>query len=167
MKLNEEAPEQHLAIIVLGGVFLAINLIAAYKASNKEAANNPNSPQQLVTQVVDEDGRISQIATLHQNPNLSWSELIFCRGLKRSTWCSRKDLHPDTVEAEQEGVAVANGPRRQDHVVAYHGPMERHSFFSSRVSIPEQEVSRRYLEVESMKGPDGQELPAPGQPGAE
>lgn len=152
MKLNEDAPEQQLAILAVGGFLLVFNIILYFKDSGKEQkAHDPNSPvavNQPVTQVVDETtGTVMQLQTQHQNPSLSWTQMFFCRGLKRASWCSYRELHPDTLEADEVGVAVSNSAPEKNHVVAYRGPMVRNSIFSSRVSIPQEDISERYKDI--------------------
>ncbi len=153
MELNEDNPGQHLAIVVVGGALIVFHLIMAFKDARRgDTTTNPQGTVQPLTQVVDEStGQIVETATQHRNPTLSWSELIFCRGLKRSSWCSYRELHPDTVEADANDVQVADGNPAKDHVVAYRGPMVRDSIFSGRVSLPEQDLSPKYLDLESKR----------------
>lgn len=151
MKLNDDAPEQQLAILALGGFLLVFNLIMYVKDASKgspESVANSGGPEAMVTQVVDEStGQITETPTLHINPHLSWTQKLFCRGFKRSSWCSDRELHPDALEAAANGVELDSSSNRRDHVVAYRGPMKREGIFSSRVSIPDQDPAAAYRSV--------------------
>ena len=155
MKLGDEAPEQQLAILAIGGFLLVFNVIMYFKDSNKgpdTGALATSGPEAMVTETIDETtGAVTRTATLHQNPSVSWMTKIFCTGFKRSSWCSDRELHPDVLEADANGVDVGGIPKPRDHVIAYRGPMQREGMFSGRVSIPEQDVSDKYWDLEGSK----------------
>lgn len=156
MNLGDEAPEQKLAILAIGGFLLVFNVIMYFKDSSKGSTSTApvagSGPEAMVTQVVDENtGAIHETATLHQNPSVGWMTRVFCTGFKRSSWCSDRELHPDVLEADANGVDVSNMPRPRDHVIAYRGPMQREGMFSGRVSIPDQDASDKYWDLESSR----------------
>ncbi|MFN8391901.1 MAG: hypothetical protein U0136_16550 [Bdellovibrionota bacterium] len=137
MKLNDANPTQHLAIIILGGLFIFLNIVESWKYSKSHPGKDSSSQTQIVTTMVDETGTVVQKPTKYQNPKLSWYEAIFCRGLQRSSNCSYKLLHPFAEEGESLGVAIPNGEPKNEKVLYYRGSINKNTAFSSNIESPE------------------------------
>lgn len=124
MKLNDQAPEQHLAILVLAGIFVFLSLVEQFKAPSEETIDVRRSSDFAQT------GR-----TLYDNPELAWYERYLCRGYQRSSFCSYRLLHPFKDVFEQNGIHVKEGPPAHDNVVDYRGPLPANRAFRSKLLL--------------------------------
>lgn len=137
MKLSEEAPTQHLAIVVVALLFIFLNSLDAFKASQRNAVEN--GPLQNFTEHLDEmTGEVRAQKTIWQNPKLGFVERFLCRGNQRSSFCSYKMLVPN--EEEYADLNIPDRAPKKDHVVNYHGSMGKNTVFSSRLEAPQTEV---------------------------
>jgi hypothetical protein len=137
MKLNDANPTQHLAIVILAGVFIFLNVVEGWKASSKKAAKEAGQEQIVTTMVDSATGAQITRPTRFHNPQLSWYETIFCKGLQRSSNCSFRLLHPFAVESEELGLDVPDGEPKQDHVVYYRGSINKNMALSDSIESPE------------------------------
>lgn len=133
-KLNESAPQQHMAIVVLAGLFIFINTLEAFKAKSRHD-EKVNGPTQKFSDSFDPmSGQLVARETKFQNPKLTWYEWIFCRGFQRSSSCSYRLLHPFGNEDESLGASLPDERPKTEHVVYSRGNVERG--FSRTVTAP-------------------------------
>ena len=121
MKLNDANPQQHLAIICLAGVFLFLNMMPLFKSKGDDKAEGPQ--QKYANSFDPMSGQLVARETKFQNPKIGWWESLFCRGYKRSSFCSFKLLHPFGEESEELGVDLPEGEPEKDHVVYFRGSL--------------------------------------------
>ena len=121
LKLSDDAPEQHVAILAVGGVMILISLISMFGGSSKG-------------NVVEQQKRayLESGETLHKNPQMKWYEKYLCRGYQRSLFCSSRFLHP---LVEEYGLQVRDQPPKQEGVIRYRGPVPHGSLFSDKIVL--------------------------------
>ncbi len=136
MKLNDASPQQHLAILVLAGVFIFINTIDMFKGKARQEEKT-NGPAPRFAETLDDTGEVISRQTKFQNPKLSWYERIFCRGYQRSGSCSFRFLHPFATESEAIAQGIPEGAPKNDHVVNYRGDLGKNTAFSRNIEAPE------------------------------
>lgn len=110
LKLNSDAPGQHIAILVLAGVAIFLSVV--------ESIKSPSSPEEVVRAPKGSYAETGE--TLYTNPQMSWWEKLMCRGYQRSTNCSYRLLHPII---EQRGLDITVPPPKHDNVIKYRGPL--------------------------------------------
>ena len=106
-KLSEKFTGQHIALFVVAGSVILLNLIDSMKS--------PKSGEE--TQVVSFNG------SKYRNPSLSWYQKIFCRGYQTSVNCGFPFMHPMRDEMESEGKRIREGAA-PDGVVVYRGRLK-------------------------------------------
>lgn len=137
LKLSEENPTQHLAILVIGGIFTFLNLLDAF-SSSPPASSDSHSVMPNYTYSVDEaSGEVQASATKWSNPQMSWLERYLCRGYQRASWCSFRLLHPMSTDFESVGMEIEEAPPSSDHVIRYRGKLEKNTAFTDRLAIPD------------------------------
>lgn len=103
-KLSEKFSGQHIALFVVAGSVIMLNLIDSFKA--------PKSGE--------EKQMVSSTGSKYNNPTMSWYQRIFCRGYKTSLICGSPFLHPMREEMESEGKRIKEGAA-PDGVIVYRG----------------------------------------------
>ena len=111
-KLNEDAPTQHVAILVIAAVAIFMSTLD----SIKNALHDDTSPQPM-KQEVNESGTLMRF----KNPEMTWYEKIFCRGYQRSDFCTYRLIHPFASIADESDVKVKEGPAEKTGVIGYRG----------------------------------------------
>ncbi len=124
MKLNDTAPEQHMAILVITGVIIFLSVVDYFKSAP-----------------ADEEGRKIRSGTyaqtgetLYDNPHLTWYERYLCRGYQRSSFCSYRMLHPFKDVFDAHGIKVKESPPKKN-VVLYRGPLPKNRAFRSKMLL--------------------------------
>jgi hypothetical protein len=136
MKLNTEAPEQHMLILVLAGVFMFLSLISSLKS--KTVDRGISDPSQAMP-----------AGPLYRNPQMTWYERAFCRGFQRSSFCSYRFLHPMTPKIEEMGIVMEEAPAVNPGAVDFKGSLPSNRAFNNRMSITERNyASPRILEAD-------------------
>ena len=107
-KLNQDAPGQHKALLVVAGVMIFLSLI--------DSVRGPSEPGQKKVEV-------SPTGSKYRNPKISLIEKIFCRGYQRSLNCGFSFYHPMRREMEAKGKKIREG-KAPDGVVAYRGHLK-------------------------------------------
>lgn len=124
MKLNEQAPEQHMAILVVAGIFVFLSLVEQFKSSPAQDELGKNIRK----------GPYAQTGqTLYNNPELSWYEKYLCRGYQRSSFCSDRLQHPFNELFKANGITVKAEP--SEKVVDYRGPLPSNKAISSKILL--------------------------------
>jgi len=100
LKLSDDAPEQHVAILAVGGVMILISLISMFGGSSKRQCRRAAENVHIL-----ESGE-----TLHKNPQMKWYEKIPLPGYQRSLFCSSRFLHP---LVEEYGLRCATSRRNR------------------------------------------------------
>lgn len=122
MKLNENAPTQHLALIALAGVFIFLSLVDAVKG-----------PSRTLEQ---EEQFLLPGQSRYVNPQMNWHEKIFCRGYQRSFFCSYRLLHPLKEQFEAENRYIREAPPASDNVVVYRGHLKgQQGYFGGKIQL--------------------------------
>src|SRR5262245_40578430 len=97
MKLSEDAPGQHIAIMVVAGVFIFFSVISTLTAPDRTGGIG----EEVVQGTYAETGEVR-----YGNPQMTWYERLFCRGFQRSSACSYRLLHPLKDSLEEQGVNI-------------------------------------------------------------
>ncbi len=124
-KLNTDAPGQHTAILVFGGVLLFLSVLEVIKSPSKSADEGPT-----VRLPYAESGQV-----LYGNPKLTWYEQYFCRGYQRSGVCSYRLLHPFRPVLEEHGVEIRDEPPAKDNVVLYRGSLPVNRAYKDHIRL--------------------------------
>lgn len=124
MKLNDQAPEQHMAILVIAGIFVFLSVVDHIKASPTDEEG-----KKVRTGTYAETGE-----TMYDNPQLSWYERYLCRGYQRSSFCSYRMLHPFKDVFDAHGIKVKESPPEKN-VVDYRGPLPKNRAFQSKILL--------------------------------
>ncbi|MCB0325022.1 MAG: hypothetical protein KDD69_15670 [Bdellovibrionales bacterium] len=127
MKLNEQAPEQHLAILVVAGIFVFLSIVEHFKADSPQAAGAERSGTYAETG-----------ETMYANPQMTWYERYLCRGYQRSSFCSYRLLHPFKDMFEDSGIKVKEAPPSKN-VIDYRGPLPANRAFRSKMLLKSEE----------------------------
>ena len=124
MKLNEQAPEQHMAILAVAGIFIFLSIVEQFKSSPAEEAARVRAK-----------GAYAQTGeTLYANPQMTWYERLLCRGYQRSSFCSYRMLHPFKDVFEEHGIRVKESPPKKN-VIDYRGPLPKNRAFRSKMLL--------------------------------
>ncbi len=137
-KLSEDAPTQHLAILVLGGVFTFLNLLEFWHTPTAEEKAGAAVMPTYTYSVDEETGKVVQKETKWENPQMAWYETFLCRGFKRSAACSFRLLHPFKSDFDAYGVSVDESAPKTDHVVRYRGTIKRNMILSDTIEVPDE-----------------------------
>ena len=113
-KLNEDAPSQHMAILVFAGIMIFFSIVG----SIKNAFRGKEEPQAAPQGTFQETG-----IPRYKNPELSWYEKIFCRGYQRAGFCSYRLLHPFASLLAENNVKLPEEPPEHTGVIDYRGPL--------------------------------------------
>ena len=125
MKLNADAPGQHLAILAIAGVFTALSLIDWAKGPRDNGA-----------EIVEVKGPYALTGeTLYDNPKLSWFERYFCKGYQRSGICSYKLRHPYEAVFSRYGIAVSEQPVKNEGIIRYRGSLPNNRALSDKITV--------------------------------
>lgn len=109
MKLNEDMPAQHLALVAVAGVMIFLSVIDAMKG--------PSDPATKKVENASPDG------SHYRNPRLSLWQKVFCRGYQRSMNCGFSFYHPMRREMEAQGKRIIE-KAAPDGVVVYRGHLK-------------------------------------------
>ncbi len=137
IKLSEENPTQHLAIIVIGGIFAFLNILDAFSSSPPPGSESKTIMPNYTYSVDETSGELQASATKWSNPQMSWLEKYLCRGYQRASWCSFRLLHPMSTDFESVGMEIEEAPPASDHVIRYRGKLEKNRSFTDRLEIPD------------------------------
>ncbi len=113
LKLSEEAPEQHMAVLGIAAVMIIVALVTSLgRSSSKPGVAAPT-----------ESAQPGAIRSKYRNPELSWYERLFCRGYQVSSLlCRPRFLHP---MVEEFGLDIEDGQAKTAGVIRYRGPISR------------------------------------------
>ena len=123
MKLNTDAPEQHMAIIGIAGVFMALSLISSFKSKPVDNGIDTVAQQQVAE------------GPLYSNPNMTWYERAFCRGFQRASFCSYRFLHPMNEVIKEKGFEMEEAPAKNPGAVDYRGSLPVNRAISGRIKL--------------------------------
>lgn len=126
MKLSEDAPTQHMAIMALAGAFIFLSLLQGSSSSTGDKGENEQ--QQAV---YSENGQ----KILYGNPTMSWYQKIFCRGFQRSSSCSYELLHPLKPYLLAEGAEIIEGAPEQKEVILYRGELPKNKALNGHIVL--------------------------------
>ena len=137
LKLSEENPTQHLAILVIGGLFTFLNILDAFSSSDPTTTDAAKAMPNYTYSVDETSGELQASATKWTNPQMSWIERYLCRGYQRASWCSFRLMHPMKSDFESVGLEIEEAPPASDHVIRYRGKLEKNTAFTDRLEIPD------------------------------
>jgi hypothetical protein len=112
LKLNSDAPAQHMALLAVVGVIIFLSIVDAIKGPS--------------VQIEPEEAVIRPGESRYVNPQMNWYERIFCRGYQRSFkyLCSYRLLHPLKSQFEADNKTIREAPPPSDGVVLYRGHLK-------------------------------------------
>lgn len=124
MKLNSDAPEQHMAILVVAGVCMFLSLISSLKS--KPIDNGISDPALAMP-----------AGPLYKNPEMKWYERAFCRGFQRSSFCSYRFLHPMNPVIEEMGIVMEEAPPENSGAIDFSGSLPVNRAINGRIRLTE------------------------------
>lgn len=126
MKLSEEAPTQHIAIMGLAAAFIFLSLLQGSSTPGSEQ----DGPEEQEVNYAENGQEI-----LYGNPKMSWYQKIFCRGFQRSSSCSYELLHPLKPYLQAEGAEIIEGAPEQKTAIRYRGSLPQNKAINGHIVL--------------------------------
>lgn len=123
MKISTDAPEQHIAILVIAGLFMFLSLLSSLKSNPVDNGINEEQQQQMAA------------GPKYANPELTWYERAFCLGFQRSSFCSYRFLHPLNEVIKEKGIIMEEAPAKAPGAIDYRGKLPANRAFSRRMVL--------------------------------
>jgi hypothetical protein len=107
MKLNQDNPGQHKALLIVAGCMIFLSLLDSIRGGDDTSSKSKKVA-------------VASAGPRYRNPQLSWYEKVFCRGYQRSLSCGFKFYHPMKRQLQAEGKRIKEKPA-PNGVVLYRG----------------------------------------------